>query len=128
MKFTDDPEACRLSFERTCPKAITHWMRASGISTGALFRPVKWNKVHVQRPSNKAVAHMVKRYGADIELEAGKFSGHLLRVGLVTSAIQAEVDLLNMQRHSGHASMDMLKRCLRDATIFRGNPTSKLGL
>ena len=71
---------------------------------------------------------MVKRYGADVGLEASKFSGHSLRAGVVTSAIQAGVDLLDVQRHSGHASLDMLKRYIRDATVFRGNPTAKLGL
>jgi site-specific recombinase XerD len=115
--------------EATCPvKAVTAWMRASGISTGALFRPVKWGKVQEQRLSDKAVARMVKRYGADIGLETSKFSGHSLRAGLVTSAIQAGVDPLDVQRHSGHASLDMLKRYIRDATVFRGNPTNKLGL
>ena len=115
--------------EETCPvKAVTNWMKASGVSTGALFRPVKWNKVQELRLSDKAVARMVKRYGADIGLDTSKFSGHSLRAGLVTSAIQAGVDPLDVQRHSGHASLDMLKRYIRDATVFRGNPTAKLGL
>ena len=120
---------CFGEHEDTCPvKAVTTWMRASGISTGPLFRPVKWNKVQEARLSDKAVARMVKRYGADIGLEASNFSGHSLRAGLVTSAIQAGVDPLDVQRHSGHASLDMLKRYIRDATVFRGNPTSKIGL
>jgi site-specific recombinase XerD len=115
--------------EDTCPvKAVTNWMKASGVSTGALFRAVKWNKVQELRLSDKAVARMVKRYGADIGLDTSKFSGHSLRAGLVTSAIQAGVDPLDVQRHSGHASLDMLKRYIRDATVFRGNPTAKLGL
>ena len=115
--------------ESTCPvKAVTNWMKASGVSTGPLFRPIQWSKVQEERLSDKAVARMVKRYGADIGLEASKFSGHSLRAGLVTSAIQAGVDPLDVQRHSGHASLDMLKRYIRDATVFRGNPTSKIGL
>ena len=120
---------CFGDHEDTCPvKAVTAWMRASGISAGPLFRPVKWNKVEEARLSDIAVARMVKRYGADIGLEASKVSGHSLRAGLVTSAIQAGVDPLDVQRHSGHASLDMLKRYIRDATVFRGNPTSKIGL
>jgi site-specific recombinase XerD len=98
------------------------------VRTGPLFRPVKWSKVQEERLSDKVVARMVKTYGADIRLEASKFSGHSLRAGLVTSTIQAGVDPLDVQRHSGHASLDMLKRYIRDATVFRGNPTSKLGL
>ena len=120
---------CFGEHEDTCPvKAVTNWMKGAAISTGALFRPVKWDKVQDTRLSDKAVARMVKRYGADIGLEASKFSGHSLRAGLVTSAIQAGVDPLDVQRHSGHASLDMLKRYIRDATVFRGNPTSKIGL
>jgi site-specific recombinase XerD len=120
---------CFGDHEDTCPvKAVTAWMKAGGIGDGPLFRPVKWNKIQEQRLSDKAVARMVKRYGADIGLEASKFSGHSLRAGLVTSAIQAGVDPLDVQRHSGHASLDMLKRYIRDATVFRGNPTNKIGL
>ena len=120
---------CFGDHEETCPvKAVTAWMKAGGIGDGPLFRPVRWSKVQQQRLSDKAVARMVKRYGADIGLEASKFSGHSLRAGLVTSAIQAGVDPLDVQRHSGHASLDMLKRYIRDATVFRGNPTNKLGL
>jgi site-specific recombinase XerD len=120
---------CFGDHEETCPvKAVTAWMRAGGIGDGPLFRAVKWNKVQAGRLSDKAVARMVNRYGADIGLEASQFSGHSLRSGLVTSAIQAGVDPLDVQRHSGHASLDMLKRYIRDATVFRGNPTSKVGL
>ncbi len=93
-----------------------------------LFRPVKWSKVQERRLSDKAVVRLVKPDGADIGLEASKFSGHSLRAGLVTSAIQAGVDPLDVQRHSGHASLDMLKRYIRDATVFRENPTNKVGL
>lgn len=115
--------------EATCPvKAVTNWMRESGIDSGALFRPIKWSKTLSTRLSDKAVARLVKRYGAEIGLETSKYSGHSLRAGLVTSAIQAGVDPLDVQRHSGHASLDMLKRYIRDATVFRGNPTSKIGL
>lgn len=110
---------CFGDHEETCPvKAVTAWMKAGGIGDGPLFRPVRWSKVQDTRLSDKAVARMVKRYGSDIGLEPSKFSGHLLRAGLVTSAIQAGVDPLDVQRHSGHASLDMLKRCIRDATVF----------
>ncbi len=113
----------------TCPvKAVTTWMKASGVSSGPLFRPITWSKVQPTRLSDKAVARMVKRYGAYIGLDSTKFSAHSLRAGLVTSAIQAGVDPLDVQRHSGHASLDMLKRYIRDATVFRGTPTSKIGL
>jgi hypothetical protein len=47
---------------------------------------------------------------------------------LPTSAIQAGVDPLDVQRHTGHASLEMLRRYVRDATGFRGNPTAKIGL
>jgi integrase len=120
---------CFGDHEETCPvKAVAAWMKAGGIGDGPLFRPVRWSKVQDTRLSDKAVARMVKCYGSDIGLEPSKFSGHLLRAGLVTSAIQAGVDPLDVQRHSGHASLDMLKRYIRDATVFRGNPTARLGL
>ncbi len=36
--------------ESTCPaKAVTNWINASGVSTGALFRSIKWSKVQEVR-------------------------------------------------------------------------------
>lgn len=46
----------------------------------------------------------------------------------MTSATPAGADTLDVQRHSGHASLGMLKLSIRDATVFRENPTSRIGL
>lgn len=120
---------CFGDHEETCPvKALTSWLKTAKIDSGPLFRPVQWGRVGPERLSDKAVARMVKNYGSAVGLDSKKYSGHSLRSGLVTSAIQAGVDPLDVQRHSGHASLDMLKRYIRDATVFRGNPTAKIGL
>ena len=74
------------------------------------------------------MALVVKRCVDELGLDARQFSGHSLRAGLATSAIQAGVDPLDVQRHTGHASLEMLRRYIRDATVFRGNPTAKIGL
>jgi site-specific recombinase XerD len=116
--------------KRTCPvRALGDWLQAAGITSGPIFRPVdRWGRVGNRGLSDRAVALVVKRHAGELGLDARQFAGHSLRAGLTTSAIQAGVDPLDVQRHTGHASLEMLRRYFRDATVFRGNPTAKIGL
>lgn len=116
--------------ERTCPvRALGEWLEAAGITSGPIFRAVdRSDRVGGGRLSDRAVALVVKRCVDELGFDARQFSGHSLRAGLTTSAIQAGVDPLDVQRHTGHASLEMLRRYIRDATVFRGNPTAKIGL
>jgi integrase len=115
---------------RTCPvRALGDWLTAAGITTGPVFRAVdRWGRVSSRRLSDRAVALVVKRHAAALGLDERQYAGHSLRAGLTTSAIRAGVDPLDVQRHTGHASLEMLRRYIRDATVFRGNPTAKVGL
>src|SRR3954451_12532023 len=116
--------------ELTCPvRAMGAWLQAAGIDAGPIFRGVsRFDKLADGRLSDRGVALIVKSHAEALGLDARQFSGHSLRAGLTTSAIQAGVDPLDVQRHTGHASLEMLRRYIRDATVFRGNPTAKLGL
>ena len=81
-----------------------------------------------KRLTDRSVANIVKLRLGDIGFKEKDVSGHSLRAGLATAAIQAGADPMDVIRHTGHASLDMLKRYIRDGTVFRGNPTAKLGL
>ena len=78
---------------RWCPvAALDAWLQASGISEGAIFRPVdRHGRVHNARLSGEAVSIIVRERIAAAGLDQTGYSGHSLRAGLATSAAQAGV-------------------------------------
>lgn len=111
-----------------CPVlALAGWLNAARISEGPLFRAVtKGGAVSASRLSDQAVSLIVKARVAPIGLPASTFSGHSLRAGLVTSAAKAGVSLTKIQEQSGHRSIAMLARYIRDAKAFEGNASGLL--
>ncbi|WP_367787595.1 MULTISPECIES: tyrosine-type recombinase/integrase [unclassified Stenotrophomonas] len=63
----------------------------------------------------------IHREGLSTEL----ISGHSLRVGYVTAAVEAGVGLAIIQRQTGHASLDMLARYVRGADPFACDALSR---
>jgi integrase len=107
--------------------ALAGWLNAARISEGPLFRAVtKGGAVSASRLSDQAVSLIVKARVASIGLPASTFSGHSLRAGLVTSAARAGVSLTKIQEQSGHRSIAMLARYIRDAKAFEGNASGLL--
>ncbi len=54
-------------------------------------------------------------------MEPSSYSGHSLRSGLITSAAQAGVSLHKIMEQSGHRSVQMHTRYIRDACLFENN-------
>ena len=84
---------------RHCPVlAVDHWLAASGIDAGPVFRPVdRHGHVGSERLSGEAVSFVKERVAA-AGMDANGFSGHSLRAGFVTSAVQAGVSTLKIGR------------------------------
>ncbi len=114
----------------TCPvKAVLAWLEQSKISTGALFRSVnKHGAIRESRLTDQIVADIVKHYAMAVGKHASRFSAHSLRAGFITSAAIAGVSERSIQDQSGHHSVTILRRYIRDACIFRSNAASKVGL
>jgi site-specific recombinase XerD len=114
----------------TCPvRALRAWLQAAGIEQGAIFRGVnRHGRVSWKRLSGEAVALIVKKHTALIGKEASDFSGHSLRSGLVTAAAIAGVPERIIARTTGHRSLTILGRYIRDASLFRQNAASQVGL
>ncbi len=106
-----------------CPVlAIKNWLKLSEIREGAIFRPVtRHGKIENTTLSTHAVAIIVKERVKAIGLDFHKFSGHSLRVGLVTSAAQVGVSSWKIRQQTGHKSDAMLNRYIRDAGLFVDN-------
>ena len=116
--------------EATCPvRAVLRWLDESKIDGGPLFRAVnKHGHVRMTRLTDQIVADIVKKYVRAIGKYATKFSGHSLRAGFITSADMAGVPERAIQEQSGHRSILVLRRYIRDASIFRANAAAKVGL
>ena len=131
-KTDQDGEGRKIAipFGRTkaCPiKAVQYWMDAATIKTGPVFRGVsKASVVSATRLTDQSVALIVKQYARALGLPAETYSGHSLRAGLVTSAAKAGVSLMKIQQQTGHRSVAMLTRYIRDAQVFENNAAGLL--
>ena len=80
------------------------------------------------RLSDQSVSLLIKRYAHAIGLPAERISGHSLRAGFVTSAVRAGASLVSIQRQTGHASLDMLARYIRELDPFVCNAHTQMGV
>jgi len=74
------------------------------------------------------VALVVKRYAEAAGLEAANYAGHSLRAGLATSAAIVGVSERAIMNQTGHRSSNMVRRYIRDASLFRENAAARVGL
>jgi integrase len=79
------PRASRPSL---CPvRALSAWLDAAGITTGALFRQVdRFGRVGEGALNDRTVARIVQRVAAAAGLDPRTVAGHSLRSGFITSA------------------------------------------
>jgi integrase len=114
----------------TCPvRVLQSWMEQAGITTGPLFRSISRHG-HVQpgRLSGIDVARIVKKLTERAGLDAAKYAGHSLRAGHATSAAIAGASERSIMNQTGHRSVQMVRRYIRDGNLFRENSAGKLGL
>jgi site-specific recombinase XerD len=116
--------------EPTCPlRALGDWLAAAQLEDGPLFRPVdRGGHVGAARLSDKAVARIVKAHATAAGYDAAAYAGHSLRAGLATSAAAAGVEERVVAQQTGHRSMTVLRRYIREGELFRANAAAAVGL
>jgi integrase len=97
--------------------AVRAWLARAQIHEGAVFRRVVAKQLGA-RLSDQSVNLVLKAYAAGIGLPVERVSGHSLRAGFVTAAVRAGASLVAIQRQTGHASLDMLARYIRELDPF----------
>jgi integrase len=108
---------------------LQDWLEKSGITEGPLFRPIdRFGRMGSIRLSAAAVADIVKRYVAAVGLDATEFAGHSLRSGLATSAAAAGASERSIMNQTGHRSVNMVRRYIKDGSLFRENAVAAVGL
>jgi len=114
----------------TCPvRAWRAWLELSGITEGPAFRSVdRHGRIGTTRLSPQAVALVLKRHAARAGIDPGEVAGHSLRAGLATSAAEAGVPERVIAATTGHKGTAMLRRYIREGSLFRENAASAIGL
>lgn len=100
-----------------CPvRALQAWLRQSGIKSGPLFRPIdRWGKLREARLTDQSVALIIKNAARRAGLDEKKYSGHSLRRGGITSAIQHDAREADTMQQSGHQDMKTFRGYIEDA-------------
>jgi integrase len=114
----------------TCPvRSVQAWLEAARITSGPVFRSLDvFDRVQPGRLSDKAVARMIKRRAKAIGLDPTRYAGHSLRAGLATSAAAAGASERVIMAQTGHRSADMVRRYIREGSLFRQNAAALVGL
>jgi len=114
----------------TCPvRAMQAWIEQAAISAGPLFRSInRHGQVQAGGLSGGDVARVVNKLAERAGLDAAKYAGHSLRAGHATSAAIAGASERSIMNQTGHRSVQMVRRYIRDGSLFRENSAGKLGL
>jgi integrase len=114
----------------TCPvRTVQTWLEQACINSGPLFRSLnRHGQVQPGRLSGIDVARVVKKLAERAGLDAAKYAGHSLRAGHATSAAIAGATERSIMNQTGHRSVQMVRRYIRDGSLFRDNSAGKLGL
>ena len=117
-----------LGRSRWCPvAALETWLLGSGITEGAVFRPIdRHGRMSNERLSGEGVSLVIKERVAAAGMDPAGFSGHSLRSGLATSATQAGVSCWKIRQQTGHSSDAMLGRYVRSGELFCDNAAGVL--
>jgi integrase len=99
-------------------QALDTWLAAAAITEGQLFRNVDRHGHVGQALTDRSVARIVKTVFAPLGVRVEDFSGHSLRAGFVTPALESGVDTLKIMKQTRHVKVDTLKEYDRRENDF----------
>jgi integrase len=114
----------------TCPvRSLRTWLDTAGIVSGPIFRSIdRHANIANTRLTDQSVALVVKRCARAAGLDSERYAGHSLRSGLATAAAMADVSERAIMAQTGHKSLPMVRRYIRDGSLFRRNAAAAVGL
>lgn len=103
-----------------CPvSAVEAWLEVSEIADGPIFRPIdRVARISGSTLSGDAVSIILKKRIKAAGYESSNYSGHSLRAGFVTAAVNAGVPTWRIRQQTGHTTDMMLDRYIRQAEAF----------
>ena len=121
VPYTGNPDTCPV-------RAVLAWLEASGLEDGPLFHSIARNGTMGGRLSDKAVVLVVKRRAKAAGLDPARYAGHSLRAGFATSAAAGGASERAIMNQTGHKSLVVARRYIRDGNLFRDHALSSTGL
>ena len=114
----------------TCPvRVLGNWISQADINVGPLFRSLnRHGQIHPRPVTGIDVARIVKKLAQRAGLDAALYAGHSLRAGHATAAAIAGASERSIMNQTGHRSVQMVRRYIRNGSLFRENSAGKLGL
>jgi site-specific recombinase XerD len=113
----------------TCPvRSLQAWLEHAAIDSGAVFRSISRHGKIDGRLTPQSVALVVKRYAAAVGKDPAEFGGHSLRAGLATQAAESGASERSIMNQTGHKSLKIVRKYIREGSLFRENASAKLGL
>ena len=76
--------------------------------------------------SDKNVALIIKKHALRAGLDEKKYSGHSLRSGFATTTAEYGANERNIMAMTGHKSVDMVRRYIKEADLFKNNALNKI--
>jgi integrase len=100
----------------TCPvRTMQAWIEQAAITAEPVFRSInRHGHVKTGRLSGIDVARVVKKLVDCAGLDATKDAGHSLRPGHATAAARAGASERSIMNQTGHRSVQMVRRYIRD--------------
>ena len=76
--------------------------------------------------SDKNVALIIKKYALQAGFDDKKYAGHSLRSGFATTTAESGASERNIMAMTGHKSVDMVRRYIKEADLFKNNALNKI--
>ena len=76
--------------------------------------------------SDKNVALIIKKYALQAGFDQKKYAGHSLRSGFATTTAEFGASERNIMAMTGHKSVDMVRRYIKEADLFKNNALNKI--
>ena len=124
----------------TCPvRALEGWLNSARIDRSGdagnanqnktVFRAVdRHGNVRATPLDPNSIAKILKRALVRAGYAPEGYAGHSLRAGFATQAARNGATAFDIMRQTGHKSVAVVSRYIREAELFRDSPASKLGL
>jgi len=116
--------------QELCPVlAITALIELNDSTRGPLFRRIRRGG-HLQRDhmTAQSVNLRIKQHAKAAGIDETGLGGHSLRSGFATAAAAAGASERAIANQTGHKSIQVLRRYVKQATIFDDNAATELGL
>lgn len=103
----------------TCPvRALKAWLSAGKSALEPVFRAItRHGMISANALNSDLIALIVKRAADSAGYDSKTLGAHSLRAGLATQAAMNGASELMIMKQTGHRSLVMLRRCIRDGAL-----------